>query len=323
MIFLKSHRSQTSWANFTTHETPLKFAPHLATCKLSLLLLFPFETTCLSCQTVLNMGKADEALQATPAEDPAPPPYSEATQGSSGQAGPSEGPAPPHAATSVYRPFPQITSAYYQWKMTLTFHLGESADQRLYAVSTYPGWSSKENPGIILHNGPTKEDPMLATAGEHPGWNVFSPNSMITLPPLAGDSSQERRTEAMRASVSGKAVHFRFSIEVGDGEGGAGLRREEFVWQTCKGEEAKGLVEAPWQCGFKLTRASDQQSGGGSSGGGTKEAAAGEGQEVLAIFAWNRGWSITNPFRVQFVAPRGVMGERWELMVIITGLRLW
>lgn len=269
------------------------------------------------------MGKADEDLQAVATDGPAPPPYSEATRGSSGQA-PAAGdgaPAPIESTTSAYRPFPPVTGAYYQWKMSATFHLGESADQRLYAVSTHIGWAKNRRPGIVLHNGTSDKDPVLAVAGEEHGWNDFSPNSVITLPPLPG-SPQERCTEIMGAGTSGKTVYFRFSIEVGHGKE---LRREEFVWQACKGEEAKKLVDAPWECGFKLTRLSDQA--GPSNGESHKEVpgVTGDGQEVLAIFAWNRGWSITNPFRVQFVGSgRGaVMGERWELMVVITGLRLW
>ena len=270
------------------------------------------------------MGKVDEDLQAIAPDSPAPPPYSEAAQGSYGQAQASEGEDSPtsiDSTMSAYRPFPLITGAYYQWKMSATFHLGESADQRLYAVSTHIGWGRKGRPGIILHNGSTNKDPMLAAAGEEPGWNDFSPNSVMMLPPLPG-SPQERCTELMRAGVSEKIVHFRFSIEVGHGKK---LQREDFVWQTCKGEEAKKLVDEPWECGFKLMRLPDRAAG--RSGEGSKEAPSlpGEGQEILAVFAWNRGWSLTNPFRIQFVGSgrRAVMGERWELMVVITALRLW
>lgn len=265
------------------------------------------------------MGNPDEDLQAIPTDGP-PPPYSEVAEGSNAQARAPQGsdvPAPADSATSAYRPFPAVTGAYYQWKMSATFHLGPSADQRLYAVSTHMGWAGKGRPGIVLHNGPTNKDPMLAAAGEEAVWNDSSPNSVIILPPLPG-SPQEMCTETMRAGVSGKDVNFRFSIEVVRERE---VWREEFVWETCKGEEAKRLVDSPWECGFKLTRPAGQA--GGSSAAGSKEA-HGE-QEILAIFAWNRSWSITNPFRIQFVGDRrkDAMGERWELMVVITGLRLW
>ncbi|KAL2107792.1 hypothetical protein VUR80DRAFT_4749 [Thermomyces stellatus] len=141
------------------------------------------------------------------------------------------------------------------------------------------------------------------------------------LPPLPG-SSQGICTEIMRARADGKIVNFRFSAEVGHGKE---LRRKEFVWQTCKGEEMKRLVDAPWECGFKLVRPSDP--GGANSGAGSQRppGVLGAGREVLAVFAWNRSWSIMNPFRIQFVGSdiRAVTGERWELMVIITSLRLW
>ena len=270
------------------------------------------------------MGRFNEDLQAITADGPAPPSYSEVAQGLDGQAqasGEIDVPTSIDPTTSAYRRFPAITGAFYQWKMSGTFHLGESPDQRLYAVSTHLGWGSKGRAGVVLHNGTTSKDPMLAAAGEEPGWNDFSLNSVIMLPPLPG-SPHENCTEIMRTGVSGKVVHFRFSIEVGHGKE---LRREDFVWQTCKGEEAKKLVGGPWECGFKLTRVDNQVEGG--SGAASKEAhgQTTEGQEILAMFAWNRGWSITNPFRIQFVGSggRAVMGDRWELMVIITGLRLW
>lgn len=269
------------------------------------------------------MGKADADFQATTADGLAPPPYTEAAQGSHEQAETlrgDEAPTPVDPMTSPYRPFPPIMGAFYQWKFTRTFHLGESADQRLYAASTHAGWGRKSwGPGIILYNGATETDPRLATVGEEPRSNYFSLNSIITLPPLPG-SPQETCTEIMRASTNQKMVNFQFSIEVGHGKE---LRREEFAWQTvAKGEEAKKLADAPFEGAFKLIRLSDQA--GGSGGTGSKEA-PGEGQEALAVFAWNRSLSITNPFRIQFMGSDrpAVMGERWAMMVVITGLRLW
>lgn len=274
------------------------------------------------------MGKTDADFQATTtattADGPPPPPYTEAPDGSHEQAETLRGleaQTPAGPMTSPYWPFPSIMGAYYQWKMTGTFHLGESPDQRLYAVSVHTGWSlnGRGGPGVVLHNGPTNKDPRLATAGEESRWHNFSLNSIITLPSLPG-SPQETCTEIMRAGTDQKTVKFQFSIEVGHGKE---LRREEFVWQTVsKGEEAKKLADAPFEAGFKLIRASDRT--GGSGGTASKEA-EGDLQEVLAVFAWNRSLSITKPFRIQFTGDHrtAVMGERWALMVVITGLRLW
>lgn len=120
------------------------------------------------------MGKANADFQAITADDAPPPPYSEAAPEPHEQAqasGENDVPISIGSTTSPYRPFPLVTGAYYQWKMSATFHLGESADQRLFAVSTHTGWGRKSRPGIILHNGLTDKDPMLAAAGEQPGWN--------------------------------------------------------------------------------------------------------------------------------------------------------
>ena len=258
------------------------------------------------------MGKIDSDIQATAADGPAPPPYTEAAQGSHEHA---EAQTRASPTTTPYAPFPPIMSAHYQWKLTKTFHLGESADKRLYAASTHTGWGSTGQ-GIILYNGPTDKDPKLAAVGEESKGNQTSPNSVITLPPLPG-SPEKRCTEIMRASADGDTVNLRFSIEVGHAK--EELRREGFAWQTVsKGDEAKKLADAPFDVVFKLLRVSGQAGGGGGSG--SKEA-----QEVLAVFGWNHGLSMTTPFRIQFIGDgrAAEMGERWAMMVIITGLRLW
>ncbi|MBE3041499.1 hypothetical protein IMZ48_02740, partial [Candidatus Bathyarchaeota archaeon] len=135
------------------------------------------------------MGKADSDFQATAADGPAPPPYTEAGQGSHEYAvtprGDEAPQTPVNPTTTPYAPFPPIMSAHYQWKLTKTFHLGESADKRLYAASTHTGWGSTGQ-GIILYNGPTDKDPKLAAVGEENKWTQTSPNSVITLPPLPG-----------------------------------------------------------------------------------------------------------------------------------------
>ncbi|MBE3041603.1 hypothetical protein IMZ48_03290, partial [Candidatus Bathyarchaeota archaeon] len=118
-------------------------------------------------------------------------------------------------------------------------------------------------------------------------------------------------------SVDGKTVNFHFSIEVGHAK--EQLRREEFAWQTvAKGDEAKKLADAPFDVVFKVLRLSEKAGRGG--GEGSKDA-----QEVLAVFGWNHGLSMTTPFRIQFIGDgrAAEMGDRWSMMVIITGLRLW
>ncbi|KAI1081162.1 hypothetical protein F5B20DRAFT_537015 [Whalleya microplaca] len=272
-----------------------------------------------------NLSKADS--KATTDDGPAPPPsYTETTQAPNADAHtlPTYDQILMNPVVSPYHSFPSLINAYYQWKITREFHLGEDRNQRLYCVSTHAGLTSRGpgKPGVILHNGPTGKHPMLAAAGEEPNWNIYSLNSIITLPPLPGSSSK-MSTEIMRASTKQNTIRFQFSIEVGQG---LHLRREDFEWRKSNGDEDKELVEPPWTCGFKLMRSSQHDGEGNCrTASGTSEAIANGSEEVLAVFAWSSRWSLTMPFKIQF--RKGglvdVMGERFTLMVIITALRLW
>ncbi|KAI0386658.1 hypothetical protein F5Y04DRAFT_242075 [Hypomontagnella monticulosa] len=270
------------------------------------------------------MGKPEDSTprETSGSEVAPPPPYTEVVQNAQG-----EGSAPPnynsHApvaiAISPYQPFPQVLDAHYQWKSASVFHLGDDANKRLFAVSVHTGWGGKGpgRPGMILHNGPTDKDLMLAAAGEEgEKASTYSPNSIITLPALSGGAPGQYCTEVMRASKNMDTVVFRFSIEVGQKE----LHREDFEWRKSKGDEVKDFVESPWKCGFKLVRLSTHQNGGSSS-----QKAAGTEQEVVAVFAWSSTWSVMTPFKVQFRGSGrdGALGERFTLMAVITSLRLW
>ncbi|KAH9999745.1 hypothetical protein F4779DRAFT_604991 [Xylariaceae sp. FL0662B] len=257
------------------------------------------------------MGNPSNAgFQVTTDDGPPPPSYTETLQTPTPntQTPPAYVQMPTNSMISPYRSFPSLITAYYQWKITREFHLGEDNNRRLYCVSTHAGltdWGPGK-PGIILHNGPTGKHPMLAAAGEEPNWNSFALNSVITLPSLSRAPGQTS-TEVMRASTTQNTVRFQFSVEVGHG---TYLRREDFEWRKSKGDDDKGLVEPPWTCGFKLMRLSHPEKDGS--------------EEVLAVFAWNHGLSLT-PFRIQFRKGglADVLGERFALMVIITALRLW
>ncbi|KAI1465990.1 uncharacterized protein F4812DRAFT_91938 [Daldinia caldariorum] len=280
------------------------------------------------------MGNPEEAESHTSEyTSSAPPPYSEAVQGSHREASRSTN-GDRHTSTnatriSPYRPFPPILSAHYQWKMiTPVFHLGDPTDKRLFAVKVHTGYGGygPGRPGVVLHNGPTDKYPMLAAAGDEHYANSYSLNGIITLPSLSGGTTADGNcTEILRAATSPDAVVFRFSIEVGPGQD---LWREDFEWRKSKGcEEDKGLVGAPWKCGFKLFRLSPRSGKDldPDPANGTLQKSAPKNQELVAVFAWSSNLNLMDPFKIEFRGSgrTGVLGERFALMTVITGLRLW
>nr|KMM71611.1 hypothetical protein CPAG_07914 [Coccidioides posadasii RMSCC 3488] len=294
------------------------------------------------------MGNPNEAEAATTEQnDTAPPPYS-----------PCEPPSQPFStcqhlspvahfsmnqSVSPYHPFPTALSAYYQWKITRVFHLGDSTNHKLYTASTHAGISSKgpNIPCVVLYNGPSDKDPALAVVSEQKGWNLKSPISVITLPPLTpssgpglnltidpaaqGDTSSV--TEIMRASVltDRKTVVFRFSIEVGRD----GFRRERFEWRKLKTDDPDYAKRAVKLLRFRSspTSASSKDGSGAASFEGNGSDGWGDGceVEVVAVFEWKPVWSMNKPFNIRFMGSgkTGELGDRWAVMAIITGMRIW
>lgn len=264
--------------------------------------------------------------QPTAADDgPAPPPYSEVAGDSHSQSTTQPGSTPnasPGTMLAPYRPVPSALDTYYQWKVTTTFLLGNDLNKQLFAIGVHTGMGGKGpgRPGVILHNGPTTNDPMLAAVNDENG-NLLSLNSIITLAQSPGNASGEYYTEIMHAATSSGTATFRFSTEV---EQKQGIRREDFEWQKSKDED-KASVESPWKGGFKLMRLSRQSGKGASADEGTSQGSSGEVPEIVAIFAWNSNWSVMNPFKIEFrgSGQTGQLGDKFAVMAIITGLRLW
>ncbi|KAI1808149.1 hypothetical protein F4811DRAFT_503159 [Daldinia bambusicola] len=165
---------------------------------------------------------------------------------------------------------------------------------------------------------------MLAAAGDEYRANSYSLNGIITLPSLSGGTAEEGScTEILRAATSLDTAVFRFSIEVGPGNE---LWREDFEWRKSKGsEEDKDLVDAPRKCGFKLFRLSPQTGKDSNPGNALVENSATKDQELVAVFAWSSSLHLMDPFKIEFRGSgrTGVLGERFALMAVIEGLRLW
>ncbi|KAI1762135.1 hypothetical protein GGR53DRAFT_468635 [Hypoxylon sp. FL1150] len=235
---------------------------------------------------------------------------------------------------SPYLPFPSSMNVSYSWlamKKPL-YVTGASKDERLYAVEAYTGYSGRKplgtRPGMLLHNGTSTKDPVLAAIGDESQlaapFYAFNLNSVMLLPPLSGKADpKDFVTEVMRARTLGDCgFAFRFSVEVSKG---GRLRRETFEWRSIK----KGENDDARNGGFRLVQVGgpETREGRAESGSSSSKAAAttDEGGEVLALLAWTKMWCMTHPFALQLKgsAVSGALGKRWTLAVVMTALRIW
>ncbi|KAF9874625.1 hypothetical protein CkaCkLH20_07762 [Colletotrichum karsti] len=256
------------------------------------------------------------------APDVAPPAYTphDAVASSSSSAPRPEPQAPREPfhmsdSTSPYLPFPPSLNVYYQWKFTRTFHLGDSANHKLYALSAWGEIGSK-GPGIpciMLHNGPGAEDPALAVCCEEKNWTFRSRSidGVMVLPSVDAPSKErgtETITELLRSETSSRqtGVSFGYSIEVA--QPGGGLRREDFEWRRIQDKEKLD----GYSNGFELFRAKPGQ-------GGEPD------DEVLAVVLFKGMLNVNKPLNFEFKGRSlsGELGDRWAVMAIMTGIRIW
>ncbi|OTA91379.1 hypothetical protein M434DRAFT_397217 [Hypoxylon sp. CO27-5] len=250
--------------------------------------------------------------------DDAPPPYS--------PSGASPAPPPPQPASQqipqqvvpqelqIKRQFPPAFSMYRESSWTQrSYMIGEHQSAPLYAVSLHSGWSGQ--PDIVLHNGPSDQNPPLAGATR----SSFGTSATIALPPVPG-SGMQAAEEKMEYSGGFGHTAYTFSIETGVGNA---ARREPFEWRHSSGSVIQGLGARG--SGWKLVRLATGPPGGvvGASfvPGGAR---ASDGKEVVAVWAWASG-SLTKKLKFQFLGSgaNGVLGERWAIMAVITALRIW
>jgi hypothetical protein len=218
------------------------------------------------------------------------------------------------------RHIPSSFNGYYQKKLTSTFHLGEHADQPLFAVKTHTGWSGV--PGVVLHSGPTDKDPPLAAAGNETGLeSERHKDTLVLLPPPPG-AENESSYEFLRHDPSFKTETYRFTIDVGLG-GDKETLPENFEWRPSDRQEIQQLVKRnKYILGWELVRLGsrvDIRDGEGSSG------ITPDGEEIVAVWARYAGWSLTKAFKFQFMGSgaSGELGERWAVMAVISALRIW
>ncbi|KAB8207889.1 hypothetical protein BDV34DRAFT_191322 [Aspergillus parasiticus] len=112
-----------------------------------------------------------------------------------------------------------------------------------------------------------------------------------------------------------------FSIAV-DGSG-KDASYEQFEWRSSHGKEIKEL--AGHTSGWKLVRLSETVSEAGGSRSHLAMGCSSDGKEIVAVIAHNASWSLSKGFKFAFVGSglTGVLGERWEIMTLMTAVHLW
>ncbi|KAJ4247718.1 hypothetical protein NW762_012926 [Fusarium torreyae] len=278
-----------------------------------------------------------------PIPDEPPPSYSDIPHSTS----PTAPPPPPsnipallapkplvtECARSPYIPLPRVLTAHYQLSYR-TFHLGNESNRKIFAVTVYAGNTGK-GPGrfsILIHNGPSGKDQVLAAAGEmlKSTGSAMSFRSIINLSTVPGQDnvsvtgSETVAMEHMSARLmqDGRRVTFPFSIltsykpdahEKGKQEDvGSDMQHEQFEWRMTPKDE---IADKSFAHEYKLFRLSLQQVAGGSAAT----------DEPVAVTSFKRLLNLSKPFKMQFLDPETPQApsERWRLMALITALRIW
>lgn len=173
-------------------------------------------------------------------------------------------------------------NGYFQWKMTSTFHLGPTAEQNVFAVSIH-AFVFGNKPSLILHDGPTKEDPVLARL-KSDKWGQTRPVD-ITLPPRPhGHHTDAIDVQMVPASTSGVSPTYTFETQ-GPGKG---ARRERFEWRKTHGNELKELATGH-SYAWKLVWPSGPVS---SAGGSRKEREMG-GLPAMEQRSWHSSLTMS------------------------------
>ncbi|KAI1403199.1 hypothetical protein F4819DRAFT_451786 [Hypoxylon fuscum] len=273
------------------------------------------------------MGNPTEAGGAPPQAygRAGPPPYA-ATEDATGYAVPSYEAVPSGASTStsgvagVSNRFPQSLNAYFpKIKLSKNFHLGEHADNKLFAVTMHTGMTS--NPMLELHSGPSHSDPVIATADNESKWGS-SKKSVLQVTP-AGSSSGSRQTIRMNQQSNWTNVQYPFSVEVGLGKD---VRQEDFEWRRTGGGELRELDKWVGH-GWKLVQLGSSATGQGGERAVRSPGATSDGLEVVAVFSQSSSISISisKVFKFRFLesGATGVLGDAFAQAAVVGALKIW
>ncbi|WZH41222.1 hypothetical protein QYS62_002166 [Fusarium acuminatum] len=213
-----------------------------------------------------------------------------------------------------YRQIPRSLKISWQWNKLRTFFLGNDATSKMFAVSEHSGLFGRTagSPCLLLHNGPTAKDDILAAAGETLRDGLSDPGvveSILNVSAAPGADNDVRvATEIVQAVYDDEeqCVVFRWAIETKQDETlqDCNFIREEFEWSMTPLEAA---ADAKYCHEFKLYRVGDIKAP----------------NEYLAMASWKEAaWKTC---KIDF-SDNGLQqnyGNRWSLMVIMSALRMW
>lgn len=216
------------------------------------------------------------------------------------------------------RKFPPVLNGYFHWKSTTTFHLGPTAEEKLFAVSL-PAGLFNNKPSLVLHDGPTKQDSTLATSRSDK-WGRLRPIDITLYPHLGSTLASETQIQMAPSSTNHTSAAFTFEINTG----GKGIERERFEWRSSHGTEIKQLATGH-SYGYKLVRLTGPVTGAGGSRKVRDVGISSDGLEIVALIAHNASMSMTKGFRFVFMGTgrTGTLGEDWEVMTVVSALQLW
>ncbi|KAF4444694.1 hypothetical protein FACUT_471 [Fusarium acutatum] len=213
-----------------------------------------------------------------------------------------------------YRQIPKTLKISWQWNKLRTFFLGNDGCSKMFAVSEHSGLFGRNSgsPCLLLHNGPTGKDEILAAAGETLRDGLSDPGvveSIVNVSAAPGSDIDTRvATEIVQAlyDETEQCVVFRWAIETKQAETvqDCSFIREEFEWSMTPLQAAKD----PKYCHeFKLYRTGDMKAP----------------LEYLAMASWKEAAWKTCKIEFSDKAMQQNFGDRWSLMVVMSALRMW
>ncbi|KAH7127622.1 hypothetical protein EDB81DRAFT_809660 [Dactylonectria macrodidyma] len=218
---------------------------------------------------------------------------------------------PQMSPETARRGLPQHFRLSYKKSLSLKMvcHLSEPDSEPLFSLSSPDGWYSE----VLLHDGPTTDDPMLAAITKEGKWGQ---DFAIILPPLqsAGIGGSK---EILRYNATLKKETFWFGMMVGEGNN---RHIEKFEWRHSHGSEVKGVGQSRY--GWKLVRL-----GSGNAGEGSQDAAdrgdgfTSDGKEIVAVWADVKAFkSMTGIGEFQFLGSgaTGELGLIWSLTAVMS-----
>lgn len=217
---------------------------------------------------------------------------------------------------------------------------GKDAHDLLYTFEARTGYRGRAplgtRPGIVLHNGTSFNDPVIAAAGDE-SQNAATPyslnyNTILYLPALPG-SLEERNglmaKEMMKASTTvDKAIIFRFSTEVANGRK---MHRQGFEWEKLPnlGAEENGSGDHKPSARFELFRTfstADQHQTSRSEQGSLFSSSRPVERESVALMKLVKSKKDKEhiiSLELKGDALSGALGDRCLLMIVLTAVRLW